>query len=353
MAKASREPFVCGGVAVRPGSTCTVELPLPLLYTHNPVALPVRVFHGRRDGPRLFVCAGIHGDELNGIEVIRRLAHSPALSRLAGTLLLVPVVNVYGFVRHSRYLPDRRDLNRAFPGTETGSLTARLAHIFGTEVLARCSHGIDLHTGAVHRENLPQIRGALRSHEVERMAHAFGAPVIMDSPTRDGSLREAADQLGVSLVVYEAGEALRFGEVAIRAGVRGVLAVMRELGMLSSRGQTKPRGEPTVARSSRWMRAPQSGVLRAVAPLGAHVERGDLLGLIADPLGEHETAVTAAVSGVVIGKINLPLVSEGEALYHIAAFGAPDAAAEAVEEFHADLSPDSDDEPPDEPPISG
>jgi predicted deacylase len=350
---ARRRDFVCGGREVAPGTAATIEIPLPLLYTHNPVALPARVVHGRRDGPTLLVCAGVHGDELNGMEVIRRLVGLPPLERLRGTLLAVPVVNVYGFVRHSRYLPDRRDLNRSFPGSEKGSLTARLAHVFVTELVSRCSHGIDLHTGAVHRENLPQIRGTFDpDSDVERMARAFATPVMLDSRLRDGSLRQAAADLGAAMIVYEAGEALRFDEVAVRAGVRGVLGVMRELGMLPARGRSKPRKESVLARSSHWVRAPQSGVLRAVVPLGARVARGELLGFIADPLGGNEAAVSAPDPGVVIGKLNLPLVNEGEALYHIARFGTPDAAAEAVEAFHWDLDPETDTEPPDELPIS-
>lgn len=350
-----REAFICCGRVISPGTSCTVEHPLPLLYTHNPVVLQVRILHGRRDGPRLFLCAGIHGDELNGIEIIRRVLHSPALKNLRGTLIAVPVVNVYGFVRHSRYLPDRRDLNRSFPGSEKGSLTGRLAHIFSGEIMARCTHGIDLHTGAVHRENLPQIRAALAldsGGELESMAKAFGTPVILDSSHRDNSLRAYASELGIPVIVYESGEALRYDEVAIRAGVHGVLEVMRELGLVGSKGRSRKRKEPLVARSSRWVRAPQSGILRAVVPLGAQVARGDLLGLIADPLGENEAPVTSPDPGIVIGKLNLPLVNEGEAIYHIARFGEPDEAAGLVEAFHSDMAPETDLEPPDELPIT-
>ncbi len=171
---------------------------------------------------------------------------------------------------------------------------------------------------------------------------------------RDGSLREVANHLGVPAIVYEGGQALRFDELVIRAGLRGVFGVMRELGMLRStltRSESR-RPEPVVARSSRWVRAPQGGILRAVKPLGARVKKGDLLGLIADSLGESEAPVEAPVSGVVIGKVNLPLVSEGEALYHIARFGEPDSAAEAVEQFQTEIGPESDRLPPVEPPIS-
>lgn len=344
-----------GGVEIRPGTRQVVELRLPLLYTHTPVVMSTQVIRGRREGPILFVSAAVHGDEINGVEIIRRLIRAPSLKHLRGTLIAVPVVNVYGFVRQSRYLPDRRDLNRSFPGSEKGSLAARLANAFLEEVVSKADYGIDLHTGAVHRENLPQIRSSFDDNgEVERLSMAFGSPVILNAELRDGSLRGAAMEMGVPVIIYEGGEALRFDELVIRAGLRGVIGVMRELGMLrpSTRSRTKQRAAPVVARSSQWVRAPQSGILRAIIPLGARVKKNELLGLIADPLGENETPVESPVSGVVIGKVNLPLVSEGEALYHIARFGEPDTAAEAVEQFQNEIGPESDRLPPEEPPIS-
>lgn len=346
-----------GGSDIPPGERRLVELRLPLLYTHTPVVLSAQVIRGRRDGPRLFVCAAIHGDEINGVEIVRRLRQCPALERLRGTLILVPVVNVYGFVRQSRYLPDRRDLNRCFPGSDKGSLAARLANAFLEEIVAKTDFGIDLHTGAVHRENLPQIRATFEeSGQVEALAKAFGSPVILNADLRDGSLREAAARLGVPVLVYEAGEALRFDELAIRAGARGVMGVMRELGMLGKTKRPKEarqaHPEAVIATSSQWVRAPQSGILRATKPLGARVEKGEGLGWIADPLGENEIVVEASTAGVVIGKVKLPLVNEGEALYHIARFGEPDMAAEAVERFQSAVGPESDAVPPLEPPLN-
>jgi predicted deacylase len=317
--------------------------------------MSAEVIRGRRDGPCLFVCAGVHGDEINGVEIIRRLIRTPALKYLRGTLIAVPVVNVYGFVRQSRYLPDRRDLNRSFPGSEKGSLAARLAHDFMQEVVVKANYGVDLHTGAVHRENLPQIRASFDAKGVvERLAKAFGSPVILNSELRDGSLREAAQVHGVPVIVYEGGEALRYDELVIRAGVRGVLGVMRELGMLKSSGHAAVgrRPEPVVARSSQWVRACQSGILRSSKALGARVKKQEVLGWISDPLGSHEIPVLSNTSGVIIGKVNLPLVNEGEALYHIARFGEPDSVADTVEQFQSEIGPESDRMPPEEPPIN-
>lgn len=321
----TRPPIHIGGQSVAAGMRRTLEIPLPMLYMHTQVVLSTHVIHGLIDGPRLFISAAIHGDEINGIEIIRRLLHTSSLRELRGTLIAVPVVNVYGFVRQTRYLPDRRDLNRSFPGSETGSLTARLAYAFMQTIVINSTHGIDLHTGTEHRDNLPQVRAAFKSGDVtEQMVQAFGAPVILNAEMRDGSLREAAAAIGVPVIVYEGGEALRFNETAIRAGVRGILSIMRLLGMLKpvplrmQKASARPIRSPVVANASTWTRAPQSGILRALVALGAMVNKNERLGLIADPLGEREEPVLASVSGVVIGRANLPLVNEGEAVYHIA-----------------------------------
>jgi predicted deacylase len=336
-----REPFIIGERHIMAGDRAVVELPLPRLYTHTPMTMPVHVVHAKRDGPRLFVSAAIHGDELNGVEIIRRLLASKRLASLRGTLVAVPIVNAYGVLNHSRYLPDRRDLNRSFPGSDTGSMAARLAHVFMTEIVARCTHGIDLHTGAIHRDNLPQIRANLGDPETDKLAHVFGVPVLLDSSLRDGSLREAAAEHGVRMLLYEAGEALRLDEVAIRGGLRGIVNVMRAIGMLpASRKSSKPEPEPFIARSSLWLRAPESGLFRTLMPLGAKVKKGDVLGIVNDPFSGEEHPVASRVSGIIIGRTHLPLVHEGEALFHVARFQAPvSEVAEQVEAFHANHLP--------------
>ncbi|MFU8896573.1 MAG: succinylglutamate desuccinylase/aspartoacylase family protein [Gammaproteobacteria bacterium] len=324
------ESITIGGVRVGPGERRGLSLPVGMLHTHVPVEMPVWVINGRRPGPRLFISAAIHGDELNGIEIIRRVRARP-MTGLRGTLLLVPVVNVFGLLHHARYLPDRRDLNRSFPGSERGSLAARLAHLFMTEIVARCTHGIDLHTGAVHRSNLPQIRAQLDDAETRSLALSFGAPVVLDSRLRDGSLREAAAEKGIPTLIYEAGEALRFDEMSIRMGVAGIVAVMRKLDMLRSKPHRARPAKPVVADSSHWVRAPEGGILRSTLQLGQRVSAGELLGQVSDPFGAHETPVTATHAGIVIGCNSLPLVNEGDALFHIARMERPGEAFAAVE----------------------
>lgn len=325
------------GNVVAPGTRRRIQIPLSRRVTGAEVALPVEIVNGPRPGPRLFVCAAVHGDEINGVEIIRRLLRRRMTKVLRGTLIAVPVVNLFGFVGLSRYLPDRRDLNRTFPGSPTGSLAARLAHTFLTEIVESSSHGIDLHTGTVHRSNLPQVRACLDHEETRRLARAFGVPVLINSNVRDGSLRQAVLERDVPMLLYEGGEALRFDEAAIRAGVRGVVSVMRALDMLPPR-EGGPHGvEPFVARSSHWVRAPESGILRARAPLGATVTRGQHLGTVADPLGVAELPVEAPHPGIVIGRTELPLVNEGDALFHVATFDQLDVVSESVDGFQQEL----------------
>lgn len=333
-----RQPLIISDHEIRPGQRLTLDLVVGRLYTHSPITMPVHVVHGKRPGPRLFVCAAIHGDEINGVEIIRRLLRLPALKRLRGALVAIPIVNVHGFISHSRYLPDRRDLNRSFPGSHKGSLAARLAHLFMDEIVSSCTHGIDLHTGAQHRNNLPQIRAFLDDAETERLARAFSVPVILNTDLRDGSLREVAAERGIPMLLYEAGEALRFDEVGVRIGVRGILSVMRVLGMLPQTKHSKPPKPPVVARSSTWVRAPEGGILRTTTALGMRVKKDDVLATIADPFGERENEIRCPVEGIVIGRMNLPLVNEGEGLFHIARFHQVKKVAAHIEAYHSEIA---------------
>ena len=333
------KPFKIADTTVAPGTRAIIDLPVARLYTHDSLKMPVQVVNGKQRGPTLFVSAAVHGDEINGVEIIRRLLKRKQLSRLHGTLLAVPVVNVHGFLDHNRYLPDRRDLNRSFPGSPKGSVASRLAHRFLHEIVLRSDCGIDLHTGAMHRENLPQIRASLDGGETTRLAEAFGAPVILNAQVRPGSLRSCAIKNGIPLLIYEAGEALRFNEVCIKAGIRGILHVMQELGMLKSSSVKTARVEPIIAESSRWVRAPISGVVRALVQLGQRITKGQKLAEVSDPLGDTQESVLATHSGIVIGRSNLPLAHEGDALFNVATFDRVSDAEEAVEEFTAHHDP--------------
>ena len=320
------------GVKINPGETKQIQLPTPRLFTDTNIPIPVHVQRGKRPGPTLFISAAIHGDELNGIEIVARLLKSKAIRALCGTLITVPMVNVYGVLNQSRYLPDRRDLNRSFPGSPKGSLAGRIAHLFLTEIVTKCDFGIDLHTGAIHRSNLPQIRGDLADEETLRIAKAFGLPVMLNTDIREGSLRQCAADMGVKVILYEAGEALRYDELSIRAGLKGIINVMREIGMLNRKKSSKEHDiQPFIARQSGWVRATESGFVNHVGQLGDHVQKGDLLAVISDPYGNELTKITAPAQGVIIGKQNIPLTQTGEAMYHIAYFKQPDSVAVSLE----------------------
>ncbi|RLT92269.1 succinylglutamate desuccinylase/aspartoacylase family protein [Ketobacter sp.] len=325
------------GQSIAPSSQQTFNIPIGQLYTHTDIHIPVQVVNGKTSGPVLMICAAIHGDELNGIEVVRRVLKAPWLKNLRGTLIAVPMVNVLGIIHRSRYLPDRRDLNRCFPGSEKGSLGGRIANLFVQEILSKCQYAIDLHTGAAHRSNMPQIRVHLENQQAADLAQAFGVPLVIDAPIRDGSLRGAGDDLGIPIITYEAGEALRFDEPAIRAGVKGVRNVMMHLKMLPPRKASVPTAPSFIAKSSSWVRAPADGLFRSKLQLGDRVARGEVMGIIDGPLGGSETPVLAPFAGIVIGNTNLPLVNEGEALLHLGRFDDIDDVESVVEEFRQEF----------------
>jgi len=327
---ARRKPFDIAGVTVPPGTRRTVEVRVSELSDHTPVHLSVRVVHGRKPGPVMFVSAAVHGDEVIGAEIVRRLLNSKALTPLAGTLLAVPIVNTFGFLNHSRYLPDRRDLNRCFPGHATGSMASRLAHIFMTEVVKRCDLGIDLHSAAIRRTNLPQLRLTAGNDRLRDLADVFAAPVVMPSNLRDGSLRMAAEDAGVDVLLYEAGEGLRFDEFAARTGVAGILRMMSHLGMISGKGVPRKRAEPLYCTESTWYRAPAGGLLRGYLTTGDTVEQGTVMGAISDPFGEFEAEVIADQQGIIIGRTNMPVVYEGDALFHVAQTSSPEDVARGI-----------------------
>lgn len=316
MKRSSVAPFEIGDARVAPGERHRLRIPVARLPAGGSLALPIDVIHGATPGPALFLSGAIHGDEIDGVEITRRVLNGVPPAELAGTLVAVPVVNLPGLLAESRYLPDRRDLNRSFPGGPNGSLAARLAHLFMREVVQRCSHGIDFHCGSDDRENLPQIRADLDDEETYRLARAFAAPVTIHAPAPAGSLRRAAVAGGTRVLLYEAGEARRFTASAIRVGVNGTLRVLASLGMIGDDDGDRPT--TLESRIRRWVRAGRSGVCRLDVELGQRVRKGEVLGEITNPLGTETAPVRSRASGVVIGRRIHPIVYQGEALVHIA-----------------------------------
>ena len=313
-----RDPFTIGGVEIKAGAKREIGLPIARLVTGAEVTLPVLAVHGRASGPSVWLDAAIHGDEVGGVEIIRRVLQDITAKDLRGTLIAVPIVNVHGFMNGDRYLPDRRDLNRSFPGTPRGSMAGRIAHLMMTEVVQRCEVGIDLHTGSDHRTNLPQIRADLDDSRTRELAETFGAPVMIHARTRDGSLRHAAREHGATVLLYEGGEALRFDEQAIDAGVKGCLRVMGAAGMIAEPPRKPDQLQTSLSTASSWVRAPEGGILHTIRRTGDRVGQKEVIGVVADPLGVQSTPVVSEDDGVIVGRTNLPIVNRGDALFHIA-----------------------------------
>lgn len=314
--KVGVEPFEVADLSVPGGRRGSTELPVARFITGEWLNLHVEVVHGARPGPVVWMSGAIHGDELDGVEIIRRVLEALKPTRMAGTVLAVPVVNVFGFASESRYLPDRRDLNRSFPGKEQGSLAGRLAHQFMREIVSRSDYGLDFHCGSDDRINLPQIRANLEHPQTRVLARAFAPPVIINGKAPVGSLRHVAGAAGVPTLVFEGGEAGRFTRSSIRHGVEGAQRFLRALGVI--RHAPEADYEPLQAVSTGWIRAPRSGICRIDVELGDYVEKREKLGSVTELMGRDPEPIRAGSKGIVIGRRVNPLVHQGEALVHIA-----------------------------------
>ena len=321
----SRPPWKIAGQTIARGQTLDVKLKVSERYTGDPISLPIRVIRAKKPGPTVFVTAAIHGEELNGVGVIHELMYDDEMAGFvsggaiqidAGTLMLVPVVNIFGFETQSRYMPDRRDLNRSFPGTANGSLTSRVARIVFEQVVERCDYGIDLHTAATNRTNYPNIRGDLTNPKVRRLAKAFGCELMVHGKGPEGSFRREAVKAGCGVIVVEAGEPLKVEPSVLEVGVRGVRNVLIELGMLEGQ-PTRPPYQLRIDKST-WVRANVGGMLRFHVAPGQIVEEGQPIATNASVIGQERNVLTAPTAGIVLGMTTLPTVKPGEPVCHLA-----------------------------------
>lgn len=318
-----------GERAVPAGSRLEFSVLVARSPIQSPIELPITVVHGARPGPRVFLTAAVHGDELNGLPIIWRTMRRLQPATLRGSVVAAPVANGFAVAAQSRYLPDRRDLNRAFPGSARGSLAGRLANMLMETVIRGSDVGVDLHTGSLMRSNLPQVRANLDDPETRALAEAFAAPVSLHGTERQGSLRRAATAAGVRCLLYEGGEGLRFDSKAVRVGVEGVQRLLGHLGMIPAPAP----GSPTrrLGKSS-WVRAPRSGMVELDVEAGDEVVGKARIGRIVDVFGRVVARLKAPFDGVVIGRANNPVVHRGDALVHIGrslASGDDEAAVEA------------------------
>ena len=312
------EKIIINGQEILPGENIQINLNVAKLPTHTMIDLPVFVFRGKRRGPRLLIMAGIHGDELNGVETIRRLIVNKSIIPKSGMVVAIPIVNIYGFLNKSRYLPDGRDLNRSFPGSKTGSLASRVAHTLIKEILPVIDYGIDLHTGGANN-NYPQVRCTFDVPNNLTLARAFAPPFIINSKLRDDSLRKAAHEMGKTILVYEGGEALRFDELSIKEGIKGIKRLMKYLKLTTANPRKLRR--PVEILSSSWIRARNSGVYRAFVEYGDKVSKNQIIASITDPFGETEYKIKSGTSGYVLGIRSLPIVNRGDAILNIGTEG--------------------------------
>lgn len=318
-------PFRFAGRDIAPGESAELRLPVSELYTAEPLALPVTVARGDRPGPTLFLTAAVHGDELNGVAVVRSLLIENDLSTLSGTLIAVPVVNVPGFLNQSRTLPDNRDLNRSFPGNADGSFTARLAHRVFQDVVQRSDYGVDLHTAGGDRANYPHVRTDLSDPVTAELASAFGTSVVIHGQGPEGALRRVASRAGVPTIVYEAGSSRVFERRFIDVGITGVLNVLRHLGMLEGGPPPEPPLRLQVKKST-WLRAGAGGILDLKVSLGEAVAKGQVISVNTNPFGRERSQLTSPAGGIVIGLTRSPLVHPGDAICHLARLRARDVA---------------------------
>ncbi len=320
---------------IHPGENITLALPLPELFSCAPLYMPIKVIHGKQAGPCLLITAAMHGNELNGTEIINRLLSMASVQKLKGTLLAIPVLNVYGLINRSRYLPGGIELDRCFPGSESGTHAARMAHTFTQEIFSKADACIDLQTGFINHTNLPQVYVNFDDKKSRHLATAFNAPVISKIKNEVGALRTLAHKESKPFLLYEAGEAMRFDEHAIKVGLKGVLNVMKSLDMLSTKPKQKEAQlQSFFAEKNIWVRASTSGISHTQYALGQSIKKGETLCVIKDPFGaSSDVAVKSPEDAIIVGMNNLPLVHEGEALFQLAIFSKMKHAAEHLEEW--------------------
>tara|TARA_R110002111_G_scaffold234274_3_gene295290 strand:- start:5013 stop:6167 length:1155 start_codon:yes stop_codon:yes gene_type:complete len=303
------------GETIPAGSSRDVKLAVSESYSSMTVKIPIHIRRAVEDGPVVFVTAALHGDEINGTGAIRELIQDENFQLLRGSVILVPVLNLLAFDRHSRYLPDRRDLNRSFPGSATGSLAGRMARIIFDEIVSRCDYGIDLHTASVRRTNYPNVRGDMTSPEVRRLAEAFGSEIIMNGKGPQGAFRREACASGCPTIIMEGGEVWKVEPGIVESAARGVRNVLRNLQMLD--GKPESPDYQVVVDKSTWVRAERGGFLKFHVKPGDIINKDQPLATNTTLLGRERSMVYSPFDAVVIGMTTLPAISPGEPICNL------------------------------------
>ncbi len=307
--------MIINGIEIAPCEEKVVDVNIARLPSHTTIDVSITIARSTEPGPVLLLMGGLHGDEINGSEIVRRMIEKNDHVPKIGTVICIPIINVYGFIYFSRYVPDGKDVNRSFPGNRNGSLASRMANFLTKEILPIIDYGIDFHTGGADRTNYPQVRCMMKDQKNVELAEAFHAPFTLDSKFRPNSLRQTANKLGKNILVYEGGESARFDEFAIREGIKGARRLMQHLEMRDE--SEKADYENLVIKNSSWVRAKRSGVFLSAVKSGEKIKKNQLLGHINDPFGGFKNKVTSTVNGYVIGLNHNPIIHEGDALMHL------------------------------------
>lgn len=306
------------GEKIKPGQSAEVSFNVAKLHTRTPVDVPIIIERSKKPGPTILFTAGIHGDEINGIEIVRQLISKGINKPKIGTTICIPVLNIFGFINMARAFPDGRDLNRVFPGVKNGSLASRVAYELIHEVVPHVDFIVDFHTGGAYRFNAPQIRIEKGSEDDDVMAEIFGAPFILYSKNLNKSFRNACNKLGKPILLYEGGKSFDLDNTVTNTGVNGAKRIMNHFGMLRRQFKvTEPKKECVKITESSWMRAKHSGMFKATIKVGVEVKIGDDIGNITDPYGKFNHFVKANHSGYIININQSPIVYQGDALFHI------------------------------------
>jgi predicted deacylase len=301
--------------AIRPGEFKEININIARLPSRTQIDTPIYIYRSLEDGPVLALTAGMHGDEINGMEIVRRIIDLGYHKVKRGTVLCMPVINVYGFLNYSREVPDGKDINRSFPGSKTGSLASRVAYHMTHDIIPFIDYGIDFHTGGAMRTNYPQVRCVMQEEKNAELAAAFHAPFTIDAPFRPHSLRQTAAKKGRNIIVYEGGESVRFDQHAIEEGINGTLRLMKHLNMIDS--APEPKEENRIVWSSSWARARTAGLFQPTILCGSMVHKNQIVGNLTDPFGEFKEQIKSPTTGYVVGLNNNPVVNAGDALIHI------------------------------------
>lgn len=306
---------------IKKGESKLINLDIAKLHNGTNLSVPIIVERGLEDGPCILLSAGIHGDEVNGVEIVRQMIALGYNKPERGTVICIPVINIFGFISQTREFPDKRDLNRMFPGAKNGSLASRFAYHILNEIAPHFDYGIDFHTGGAQRFNYAQLRLDIKKTETLELAKIFGAKFIIDAEDRDKSFREALSSMGKNVLLFEGGKSLNLDRIVTKIALQGTLRVMHHLKMRDFSQEmlinSYPIEKPILVKKSAWVRAKESGMFRSSQKIGSKVYKGDVLGTISDPFGQFEEVVVSPNDGYIICANHAPIVYEGDAVIHV------------------------------------